>query len=82
MLQSLQTQPKVVGVKQSLKALREGRAASVFLADDAEDKVRQPVLLLCQETKVSVTAVDTMDCLGKACGIDIGAAVAVILLDT
>ena len=36
MLSQLKTAPKVVGVKQSKKAIRDGSAAAVFVAADAE----------------------------------------------
>ena len=39
MLEELSTAQKVVGVKQSLRALREGRARKVFLACDADPAV-------------------------------------------
>ena len=39
MLEELSTAQKVVGVKQSLRALREGRARKVFLACDADPTV-------------------------------------------
>ena len=71
--------PKVVGFKQSLRAIRDGRAAVVYLADDAADKVRSPIVALCKDNGLAVTAVAAMDELGQACGIDIAASVAVVL---
>ncbi len=79
MLSQLKTAPKVVGVKQLKKALREGRAAHVFVAEDAEERVTAPVMDLCRQTGVEVTMVPTMRQLGEACQIEVGAAVAGIL---
>lgn len=79
MLSQLKTASKVVGVKQLKKALREGRAAHVFVAMDAEPRVIAPILDLCRETGVEVTEVATMRELGAACQIEVGAAVAGLL---
>jgi large subunit ribosomal protein L7A len=79
MLTKLSDSPKVVGLKQSLRAIRDGKAAAVYLADDAADKVRQPVILLCRENNLTVIPVISMAELGAACDIDIAAAVATVL---
>ena len=42
MLTELATQEKVVGVKQSRKAIREGRAKRVYLACDADPAITEP----------------------------------------
>ncbi len=69
---------KVVGTKQTLKALEKGEATAVFIARDAEDKVVRPVLLLCEANKIEKHYIDSMVQLGKACGIKVKAAVAAI----
>lgn len=79
MLSKLKTEEKLVGVKQSKKAIKEGRAAVVFIAEDSETRVKEPVGALCRELGVEIFSVSTMRELGEACGIEIGAAVAVIL---
>ncbi|MDR0670683.1 MAG: ribosomal L7Ae/L30e/S12e/Gadd45 family protein [Oscillospiraceae bacterium] len=68
-----------MGLKQTRKALIDGAAKSVFVARDAEARVRQPMLALCEETGVPVFWADTMAELGCACGIEVGAAVAAVL---
>ncbi|MFO7263060.1 MAG: hypothetical protein A6D91_00640 [Bacillaceae bacterium G1] len=69
----------VVGVKQTAKAIEQGRAKEVFIARDAEHRVVARVIELCQEAGLPITYVETMRELGAACGIDVGAsAVAVI----
>lgn len=72
---------KVVGVKQSQKAIKEGRAVGVFLADDAEQRVVRPIADLCRQMNVPLTEVPTMAELGDAAGIDVGAAVVTILAE-
>lgn len=80
MLQQLQSAQKVVGFKQSLRAIRDGQAAIVFVADDAEDKIKEPIHAACREKALTPIAVPAMATLGEACGIHIGAACAVILV--
>ena len=78
MLSQLKTLNKVVGVKQSKKVIRDGSAKTVFVAEDAEGRIRRPILELCQEMQVEVILVPTMEELGKACGIDVGAAIVAV----
>lgn len=80
MLQELQTGKKVVGIKQLRKALKDGTAKTVFLARNADPKLTEPVQTQCQAQNVPCTWVETMQELGTACGIDVGAAAAATLI--
>lgn len=71
--------PGVVGAKQVRRAVENGLARKVFLADDADPNLTEPLALLCQEKGVETEAVPAMKALGKACGISVPAAVAAIL---
>lgn len=79
MLSELRTAHKVIGVKQSKKAIRDGKAEEVFVALDAEKRVVGPVYELCSETDTKLTEITTMTELGDAAGIDVGAAVVTVL---
>ena len=79
MLSQLSQAAKVVGVKQSKKAIRDGNAQTVFVADDAEQRVIRPIRELCSEMQVELVEVPTMVELGDAAGIDVGAAVVTVL---
>ncbi len=70
----------VVGAKQLRKALRSGEAHFVYLAEDADPAITGPIEALCQENMVSCAWVRSMKELGSACGIDVGAAAAAVLL--
>ncbi len=70
---------KVAGMKQTMKALEKGEALTVFIARDAEEKIVRPVEALCEAKGVEVHYVDTMQELGKLCGIKVKAATAAIL---
>ncbi|HED23496.1 MAG TPA: 50S ribosomal protein L7Ae-like protein [Firmicutes bacterium] len=69
---------KVVGTKQTVKALEKGSVNRVFIARDAEERVVQPILALCEEKKIEPYYIDTMTELGKMCGIKVKAAAAAI----
>ena len=71
--------PTVVGVKQTQKALVKETARGVIVAMDASDHITGPVRALCVIHQFPVEKVPTMQELGKACGIDVGAAVAAVL---
>ena len=79
MLSQLRTAHKVIGVKQSKKAIRDGAAVEVFVALDAEKRVVGPVYELCTESGTKITEITTMAELGDAAGIDVGAAVVTVL---
>lgn len=69
---------KVVGVKQSIKTIKSGEAKVVYVAKDAENKVTEPVINLSEDNALEIIYVATMKDLGKMCGIEVGAAVAVV----
>lgn len=79
MLDDLKHYKKAVGVKQSTKAVEGGLAAKVLIAKDCEQRVVKNIIELCEKQLVPITYVDSMKLLGKACGIDVEAAVACIL---
>lgn len=79
MLSELSASEKIVGIKQLRKALRDDKAAKVFVAENADPKLTQPIIETCREKDVPVVAVPTMEELGKACEIEVGAAVAALL---
>lgn len=79
MLSILNTGKKLVGIKQSQLALKSGEVSHCFVAMDADPKLILPVINLCDEIKCPLVKVEKMSELGKACGIDVGASVAVIL---
>lgn len=72
---------KVVGTKQTLKAINRNQAKMVYLAGNAERHVTDPIIQACSGKSVPVTHVDTMQALGKACGIEVGCAAAALVED-
>ena len=78
-LEALAGMRKVIGVKQVTKLLKRQGAQVVFIAEDADGLVTEPIKASCEAQGVELTAVSTMKELGAACGIEVGAAVAAIL---
>lgn len=79
MLDDLKGARKVVGIKQSEKAVSSGEAACVYVAKDAHERVTAPFVALCTDSGVEINYAETMVALGRACGIDVGAAVVAVL---
>ena len=66
----------VVGTKQLRKALENGRAKQVWLAENADPAITEPLEALCLRCNVSCVWVPSKEDLGKRCGIEVGAAAA------
>lgn len=79
MLEDLERGNKLVGVKQCNRAIKDETAKQAFFACDAEHRIIDPLISLCKEKSIPYTHTQTMKELGEACGIEVGAAVAVIL---
>ncbi|NLM45541.1 MAG: 50S ribosomal protein L7ae-like protein [Firmicutes bacterium] len=81
-LEALKHASKIVtGTKQTTKAVVGNLARHVFIARDAEERIVSPVIAACEEKQIPVTYVETMEELGKACKIKVGAAMAAILAE-
>ena len=69
----------VVGAKQLKKALLNSRAEYVFLAENADPAVTDPIEELCRNNHIPTTWVRSMAELGHACGIEVGAVAAAVI---
>ena len=69
----------VVGAKQLKKAVKAGRVKYVFLAENADPAVTQPLEELCAANHIQITWVPSMAELGRVCGIEVGAAAAAVV---
>lgn len=75
-LLNLQKNKMVVGAKQLRKALDKGNAKFVCLAKNADPAITEPIEDRCKLLNVPLLWVGSMQELGSACGIDVGAAAA------
>ena len=78
-LPDLSRQKLAVGAKQLKKAVRAGRVRCVYLAENAAPALTQPLAELCAHNQIQITWVASMETLGSACGIEVGAAAAAVL---
>jgi large subunit ribosomal protein L7A len=78
----LEAPKKVIGLKQTMRAILKGRVERVFYAADTEEHLIRKLAPLCQENKVPLLPikVDQRE-LGKICQIEVGAAIVAIVRD-
>lgn len=72
---------KVVGIKQTTKAIKSGKGNILYVAKDADDKIINPLIELANDHMVKIVLIETMSELGKLSGIDVGTAATLILKD-
>jgi large subunit ribosomal protein L7A len=70
---------KVVGVKQTIKALKNNQGQILYVAKDADSKLVEPILELAKVNSLQIVYLDTMKELGTLCSIEVSAATALIL---
>lgn len=70
---------KSIGTKQTAKAIEKGNTRLIFVAKDAEEHVTREIVKTAREKGVEVVVAESMLALGKACGIEVGAAAAAVL---
>ena len=78
-LDMLKTAKKAIGIKQAGKAIERGNVQAVYIAQDADQRLLGTLVEVCKQQKVAVEYVPTMDELGAACGIDVGAAAVAVI---
>jgi len=68
----------IIGMKQTLRSLNNGEVAEVYVAEDADNSVIEPVIDLAEELNIPCHRVPSMKKLGIACGIEVGTSTASI----
>ena len=74
-----QADRRVVGTKQVLRTIKDGKAARVFLCKDADDFIYRQVEAACEASRVPLTVLESMDKLGKLCLVGVKTASAALL---
>lgn len=72
---------RTIGTNQTTKALQQDAVKQLYVARDADARILQPIVRLADEKGIELHWVDSMKVLGKACGIEVGAATAAVLED-
>ncbi|MEG2584120.1 MAG: ribosomal L7Ae/L30e/S12e/Gadd45 family protein [Oscillospiraceae bacterium] len=78
-MERLKNSNKVVGLKQSQKAVLRGNALIAYVAEDAVPWKVEPFVELCKNSNIEVVSVLSMKALAKACHVDVPTAVAVLV---
>lgn len=78
-MEKLKTPYKVIGIKQTKAAIRDGKAMTVYIADDADFSEISDVIELCRGAGIDPVHVPTLKELGRACGIDVPCAAASVV---
>ncbi len=78
-MKELLSGPKVVGVKQTRRAVAAGKAVKVYLACDADPMLLDPLRASCTLGGIAVEEGLTMAELGKMCAIAVGTASCALL---
>ena len=73
---------RVVGVRQVLRALKENKAETLFLALDAAPQLRAQIEQAAKETGADVETTATMEELARMCRVDVPSAAAAILKES
>lgn len=70
---------KVIGIKQSLKAIQIDKGKTLYVAIDADKSLIKPIVEIAKIKNLNIVYIDTMKKLGLMCDIDVKASVALIL---
>jgi large subunit ribosomal protein L7A len=65
---------RVIGVKQTLKAVQLRSVSAVVIANDARHELIYEIKILAEKNGIPIIEVDSMKKLGLNCGIKVGAA--------
>ncbi len=72
-------QMRVVGFKETLKAITAGQVRVVYLAKDADEPIKDQIIKACDNNQIPLEMIERKTYLGEACGIDVGSATAALL---
>lgn len=78
-IEMLKTGKKVIGIKQATKAVEKDLVHIVYVAEDADERVIQPLKELCGRRGVKLEWAPSKVELGKACSIEVAAAAVAVL---
>jgi large subunit ribosomal protein L7A len=67
---------KIIGLKQTLRAIQQNKISTVYLANDIEDHIVRKIIEQCRENAIPIVTADlNQKELGRLCQIEVGAAV-------
>lgn len=78
MTKRLDTNDKIVGIKQVRRALGLEEVETVYIAEDADLNLVQDIIDSCKKHNIPIVEVKNMEKLGELCKIDVNAAIAAV----
>ncbi len=78
-MDDLKHEKKVVGFKETTRALKKKEVRKLIVANDAQSHILEPLLRQAEEESIEVDRVETMKQLGRKCGIGLNAAVVALI---
>ncbi|HEX3045743.1 MAG TPA: ribosomal L7Ae/L30e/S12e/Gadd45 family protein [Bacillota bacterium] len=67
---------KIIGLKQTLRAIQQNKIGAVYLANDIEDHIVRKITESCRENAIPILSAElNQKELGRLCQIEVGAAV-------
>ncbi|NLN48305.1 MAG: 50S ribosomal protein L7ae-like protein [Clostridiales bacterium] len=72
---------RIIGLKQTIRAIKENKVRKVYVAKDADDHIKNNILKESNGKDIEIIYVNTMKELGEACGIEVKASTASLLKD-
>ena len=78
-LDVLKDAKSIIGVKQVTKAVEKDLVIAIYIAQDADQRLVEPLRILCSQKELAINTTPTMVELGKACSIEVGAAAVAVL---
>ncbi|MZQ74879.1 MAG: 50S ribosomal protein L7ae-like protein [Peptoclostridium sp.] len=78
-IEEIKNLDKVIGTKQTIRALKEDKVKLVLIAKDADEHIIKNTQEIAAQKNVEINYVESMQQLGIACGIQVGAATVGIL---
>ncbi len=71
----------MVGTKQVMRAISERKALKIYIANDADEQIRETLLNAVRQGEIQFELVESKSELGRACGIKVASACAAIVRD-
>lgn len=79
MMHELSNGSKVVGTKQTLRALEQNEVKALYIANNAEKQVILRVVELAMLKNIPISYVETMKELGNLCNVEVQTATAALI---
>jgi len=61
----------IIGMKQTLRAMKNGEVSEVYIAMDADQHLTQQVVMLAEQLGITCHHVDSKKKLGMVCGVEV-----------